>query len=214
MIKIFKKKGRKNPYDTSNFALNLLPNIEFKELSDEGQFAQTYKFVFNSETRIFDKLLNKGDYVLKIYRNNYNLNEDQISYLLKLSNLKLIPKIYIITDKFIIMKFIHGKLFYEYIKNITYKEFDILMNRLKNVIYEWNKVGYEHGDLSSRNIIIDHNNNINLIDPDFHTISYRKFIGDSLKYRTEKLGDKDKKSIYNLYDNERWTLNYSDKFSK
>lgn len=202
MIKIRK---RKNPYETSNLVENILLDIDYGELSDEGQYAQTYKFKLIRKTFIYNQYLPAGIYVLKILR-KITYNSDMIDYLLKMSDLELIPEIFIITKNFTIMKFQKGLLFYEYIRKITRKQFEILLQNLQKILEDWQKLGFEHGDLSSRNIIID-KDEIYLIDPSFHTLSYRNFIGEKI-YDRYKMGTNDRKSVQYLAENEKWTTDW------
>lgn len=101
-----KVRKRKNP-ELESGAEKILSqfgkNIKFKYLS-HGYFSEIYYFEIKTSGK-----LKSGKYVIKIF-NKYQdvVDSDVIEHLLKLSDNKLIPEIYYITDKYIIMKYIEG----------------------------------------------------------------------------------------------------------
>lgn len=139
-----------------------------------GDFAEVHKFKLTKRLFINNKFLDKGTYVIKIYYSD-ELKRFEINKLILLSKYGLIPKIYIITKYYIIMDYIDGYTL-EYIKSEYFKRdytndeywkirkhIDDKVNNLKIV---WDKLGFYHGDLNSKNIIISKNlRNVYLIDP-------------------------------------------------
>lgn len=182
MRKITKKKLRSNvsailrsnPYYQKDLAKKLL-NTEFKELSDTGAESETYYFKLDNSKIINNISLNKGEYVLKIRHNNssYILTNEEILYLQELSDKNLIPKIFIITPNYIIMKFINGDTLNYLLNNrlLSRNQFIKIYKQIVNLKNYWHSLGYFHGDLIKSNIIVDENLNIQFIDPNIHDIT-------------------------------------------
>ncbi len=156
-----------------------------------------------SELFIFD------DEVYKIYTKDFDLVEQNINILdniftkyKELSNIKelVLPNKYLLYNSHIVgftMPYIKGKTFFdimndkkydkEYIKNIFIKLIKLL-DKFKKLSFE-----FAIGDLHERNIIVDKDNNINIIDCDSFILDnntvksddgnyYRKYNIDSIKY--------------------------------
>lgn len=156
-----------------------------------------------SELFIFD------DEVYKIYTKYFDLVEQNINILDNiftkyngLSNIKelVLPNKYLLYNGHIVgftMPYIKGKTFFdimnekkydkEYIKNIFIKLIKLL-DKFKKLSFE-----FAIGDLHERNIIVDKDNNINIIDCDSFILDnntvksddgnyYRKYNIDSIKY--------------------------------
>lgn len=157
----------------------------------------------------YSELFICDDEVYKIYTKDFDLVEQNINILNniftkynELSNIKelVLPNKYLLYNSHIVgftMPYINGKTFFdimndkeinsEYIKNIFIK--------LIKLLDEFKKLSFEFaiGDLHERNIIIDKNNNINIIDCDSFILDnntvksddgkyYRKYNIDSIKY--------------------------------
>lgn len=124
-------------------------------------------------------LLKPGKYVLKYYFRDY-LDRKHINYLKKLSDKKLIPKIYIITGKFIVMKFIEGRSLEELLDRNFYRSVlakQDLIKKLKKELEKWHNHNFIHNDISLANIIISEDK-IWFIDPDVSWINEIRLTDD------------------------------------
>lgn len=115
-----------------------------------------------------------GKYILKNITKE-EISDKDIELLKSLSYLKLIPKIYMIDKKYIIMDYFNGMTLSKYLHNYTLSK--NLYLTIKKLIRKWHKLGYAHGDLAllfanknnklvgADNLLIGRNNSIILIDP-------------------------------------------------
>lgn len=170
--KVRKRKNPRNKQDLLNTLQND-SNIKIGYLS-AGNEGDVYGLVIPKRTIILDfLLLNKGKYVLKIYDYGIFLNSEQIEYLTTLSKYGLIPKIYYIDDKIIIMDYIDGiKYYYFETKYRGTEELDIVklnINKLKKI---WKRLGFEHGDLNDANILVTNDLKVYFIDPSISHLNY------------------------------------------
>lgn len=157
----------------------------------------------------YSELFICDDEVYKIYTKDFDLVEQNINILDNifakyngLSNIKelVLPNKYLLYNGHIVgftMPYIKGKTFFdimnekkydkEYIKNIFIKLIKLL-DKFKRLLFD-----FAIGDLHERNIIIDKDNNINIIDCDSFILDnntvksddgnyYRKYNIDSIKY--------------------------------
>lgn len=118
--------------------------------------------------------LSSGKYILKNIKKEEISNKD-IELLKSLSNLKLIPKIHLIDEKYIIMDYFEGITLSKYLYKYTLSK--NLYLTIKKLIYKWHKLGFAHGDLAllfanktnklvgADNLLIGENNSVILIDP-------------------------------------------------
>lgn len=177
-----KVKKRKNP-ELESEAKEILSqfgnNIKFKYLS-HGSFSEIYYFEVKTSGK-----LKPGKYVIKIF-NKYQdvVDSDTIEYLLKLSDNNLIPEIYYITDKYIIMKYIEGVTLKSITKIntandwiiesdlYTFDELNTILLNIVKLLKKWHRLGFAHGDLHSDNIIISKLGKIYLIDPKIEYMEY------------------------------------------
>lgn len=176
MIRI--KKKRKNPSIPNNIKdiLRFADNIKYLK---SGAEADVYYFEMPIEDIVDNYLLKPGKYVLKYYFREY-LDRKHINYLKKLSDKKLIPKIYIINDRFIVMKFIGGKSLEELIDNGKYKSLTSkkeLIEKLKHELQKWHNHNFVHNDIDLANIMIGENK-IWFIDPDISWIDEIKLTNE------------------------------------
>lgn len=171
MIRILK---RKNPETPSKIRNLFYGNVEIKYL-DSGAEADIYLIENNEDVIVDNYLLHSGKYILKYYFNTHLYSSPkQIKYLKKLSDKKLIPKIYVITDKFIIMKYVEGTNLEKLLDKGKYKSLNSkkeLIDNIKNEVSKWHDNNFIHNDLSPSNIIISNNGKIWLIDPDVSWIN-------------------------------------------
>lgn len=142
--------------------------------------------------------LSSGKYILKNMKKEEISNKD-IKLLKSLSNLKLIPKIYLIDEKYIVMDYFNGMTLSKYLYNYTLSK--NLYLTIKKLIHKWHKLGYAHGDLAllfanknnklvgADNLLIGRNNSIILIDPT---------IGKITDSDNDKLSQFDLKKKYDL----------------
>lgn len=173
--KILKKK-RKNPeIDIIEFLENLKPfekNIKTQSLA-EGGYGETYIFQINNR-KVLDngQILKPGEYLIKRFFNNKDdgppISKKEIAYLSKLSNYGLIPKIYHISNKYVIMKFVEALPLSVYFDNdmLSESDADKITERLYFLISKWHKLGFAHGDISYTNILVTSKKQVYLIDPD------------------------------------------------
>lgn len=167
---MIKRKKRKNPelQEKAYGILNLLNPQSWNYLA-EGDSGEIYKFIIGQNTRIpfvkEDIILKPGSYVLKLLKDSDKLTTKGINFLKKFSKKKLIPEIYAIKPYFIIMKYIFGTTLFDSIEDIHPGTLERIFHNLYNIVEEYHELGYAHGDLHLKNILIDHDNNVYLIDP-------------------------------------------------
>lgn len=168
-----KVKRKRNPKLRPKVELilnNITENLQFLS---EGNDGELYKFEINKNT-LFDRtILKPGKYIIKIFK--YPVKN--ITKLKLLSDSGLIPKIYVITSNFIIMRYIEAVNLYEFIKENKDKKLydpEYIMKRLRFLINQWHKLGFAHGDLILTNILITDEYKIYLIDPKIESKSYQK----------------------------------------
>lgn len=156
-----------NPFLQISEVQNILGNIPFQNLYDKGREAETYYFRTYINSIILGKLLIPGKYVLKIYRPKYKLQEALQKYLLKLSKHKLIPKIHIINQDFIIMDYFDGLRLETiiYSRLVSRKDFDIIFENIKKLLEKYRSLKFRHNDFHYENILVDKNLNVMFIDP-------------------------------------------------
>lgn len=116
--------------------------------------------------------LYSGKYVLKNIKKEEISNKD-INLLKSLSELMLIPRIYLINKEYIIMDYFEGSTLNVYLRSNLLS--DQLITKIKNLIKKWHSLGFAHGDLAlslkenkiigGGNLLISKNGNIKLIDP-------------------------------------------------
>lgn len=158
MIRILRKNKKKNPHFENKVELLLKPynptNIKF---IDEGFHGEIYSFINNSNR------LKSGKYVIKILRTA--LSSDDRAYLKSLSNHGLIPKVYEIKEYYYIMKFVNAKTLDSIYTKFSKSDLKIIVNEIKKLVAIWHKLGYAHGDINTRNIMITESGKIYIIDP-------------------------------------------------
>lgn len=152
---------KKNPhlYDIEKYIGENSSKFKYLNSGTEGDvyYFESYKsLIVNTE------ILKSGKYVLKIF--SYDLGPKQINEFIKLSKYGVIPKIYVITKRYIIMKYIAGDLYY-YFKKEHPEKLKLINNKIEDLLEIWDKLDLSHGDLSEGNIIIGKNNSVYFIDP-------------------------------------------------
>ena len=63
------------------------------------------------------------------------------------------------------MKYVFGTTLLDLIEDIHPGTLERIFHNLYNIVEEYHELGYAHGDLHLKNILIDHDNNVHLIDP-------------------------------------------------
>lgn len=159
-------KKQRNPSVPNNIKdiLRFADNIKYLK---SGAEADVYYFEMPIEDIVDNSILSPGKYVLKYYFREW-LDRKHINYLRKLYDKKLIPKIYIINDRFIVMKFIGGKSLEELIDSGKFKSLTSkreLIEKLKNELQKWHDHNFIHNDIDLANILINEDK-IWFIDPD------------------------------------------------
>lgn len=169
-----------------------VPFFEF----DTGGNANTYKFTISKSFFVFETNLKPGNYVLKLFRkpNRFDMyndldhpfhtsSKDCIKKLIALSDLKLIPKIYIIQDNFIIMEYIDGIILSK--SGIRFEPLEfrkIVFEKLEKTLFDWHRNHLYCGDLDGDNIILGKDQNVYIIDPSCNNhIDNKKLDLDSLQ---------------------------------
>jgi len=166
-----KVRKRKNPYlqfQAENILNELDPKnkIDFKFIG-EGSYGEVYCFELNQNKIFQNVILKPGKYIIKIFKRFTSTEE--IKYLEKLSKYGLIPKIFIINKKFSIMKYIESETLLEFEENNRNNR-NLMKKLFENIIsmlQKWHELGYSHGDLDRRNILVSKNHKIYFIDPNF-----------------------------------------------
>lgn len=158
----------KNPHlnDIEDF---IRKNSSKFEYVSRGGEAKVFYFKLNKSLVLNTEVLKPGEYGLKIFKydpgKDYNgISNKKMDKLKLLSKYGLIPKIFIITKRYVISKFIHGTTISEF--QAEYPELmDNVNDKIEKLINIWKKLGFDHGDLSEDNILISENGSIHLIDP-------------------------------------------------
>lgn len=146
-----------------------------------GGYSETYRFFITTPTFVDNNILNKGDYIIKIFYKNYgNINEKTKKYFNLLSDKKLIPKIYVITDEYIIMDFIKGFILKD-ILEYAEKDWNTVINKIKYEAKKWWSKGFYHNDLNVGNIIFKPDGNVIFIDPNRHPLIGDKGLQKDIK---------------------------------
>lgn len=171
--KVRKISKRKNPElesEVKKILSDFGENIKFKYLS-KGSYAKTYYFVIKDSD-----YLKSGEYVIKyfVYPEDY-MGKFEIEYLKKLSKYGLIPEIFYIDKKYIIMRYIRGVAFDSFLKTtslghtvsdkLSVDELNSILTKVAKLIKHWHKLGFSHNDLHDGNILITESGKIYLIDP-------------------------------------------------
>lgn len=202
MIKITKNRKRKNPHE-SDYIEEIIGNIDYTHL-DSGSYAHVYKFTLNQSTVINKVKLKPGKYILKLFLDPFNYSKGCKERFLKLSKQKLIPKIYIINEKYIIMDYINGiplkKLLPEY--NDETGEYDekispgkahnlwLKIDQLLGDFHEISKSA--HGDLNPGNIMVSKDlDKVWFIDPSCDHTNYFRDEDNMKSIRIRLLGEYD-----------------------
>ncbi len=163
------KRKRKNPHlnDIDDFINDNSVKFEYITRGGEGII---YYFKLNKLLRLNNILLKPSEYSLKIYNNKFTQNNyeglspKKILKLELLSKYGLIPKIHIITKKYIISKYIHGITVSDF--QIEYPEYmDEINNKIEKLLKIWDKLGFVHDDLSEDNILVSNKGSVYFIDP-------------------------------------------------
>lgn len=162
-------KRKKNPKNLSPDQIydEILKNKNISDIEYLGSGAEAKSFYFNVNvnTHIFNTLIKKGKYVLKIYKKFNQLTDRYINYLKTLSNYGLIPKIYHIDANTIIMKYIKGKTYDQIRRDLTFREHEYVLEQINKLIRIWENLGFYHGDISDGNILITDDRKVYFIDP-------------------------------------------------
>lgn len=133
-----------------------------------GGYSEVYRFILNKPEIVDGNLLQKGDYVIKIFFRNYRiLDSKSISYLKDLSNKKLIPQIYVINFDYIIMDYVDGKPLKDFNddKKFITENYQFLIDSIKLELQKWWKKNRYHNDLNPGNIIFKSKGGVIFIDP-------------------------------------------------
>lgn len=158
---------RKNPHlhDIREFINS--NSIEWKYL-DGGTEANAFYFRLNKKLILNTQILQPGEYVLKVFHERrYFYSEENIDTYLKLSKYGIIPKVFVITSHYIVMKYIHGKTLIEIYDELNEKQRNIIIDKIKKLWDIWKKLGFsKYIDHGEDNILVsDDLKHVYLIDP-------------------------------------------------
>jgi len=158
-----KVRRHKNPKEsTAKIAKEILKYADDYEYLSEGIESEIFYFKVSDPLYIKGVSLEPGEYVLKIP--NKLFKESNLKYYLRLSNLNLIPKIYVFSKNYIIMKYINGDTLDKVIDRLSKSSRHLIFEDLKKSIIKWHSFKIGHGDLKMCNILIV-NNKVHIIDP-------------------------------------------------
>lgn len=167
---------RKNPRNLSQLQIIdvLSRNPDIKDLKNIGSGAEADVYYINiiKNTHVFDHLIKKGEYAVKLYDTQWQgpLSEKQQKHLVLLSKYGLIPEIFYLDSNMMIMKYINGitlDKFSEQIENDP-QIMDHLKTKYLKLIGIWKKLGFEHRDVRfgmSDNILVTEDLKLYIIDP-------------------------------------------------
>lgn len=186
--------------------------LKDEELEELFKFKIIQQDNFNSNSDLFKY----GNTIFKIYNGNNTLdifNKSVINNIFNkynyLSNIKelVLPKKLLIYNNHIVgfsMPYIEGNSLEEIINNNKDYNMKDIFIKLLNVINTYKELPFEFfiGDMHEKNIIIDNNNNIKIIDPDSFIIDNNKLCIDN-----EYLVGKYPNHYFN--NNELKRINYS-----
>jgi predicted Ser/Thr protein kinase len=173
MIKKKVKIRKKNPFTNTNDVKDYISkNSIYFRWFDDGFYSNVYRFKTDKKLILNAKILNPGEYALKILKSPTTYwRLDEIEYLEKLSKYGVIPKIFIITQNYSISKFIDGYTYSEIKEKYHYGEineedFLEINHKIDYLISIWSRLKFNHRDLHDGNILISKNyNKVYFIDP-------------------------------------------------
>lgn len=176
----------KNP-SSSKFELakEILKNADDFEFIINGADGEIFYFIIYSKISIENINLLPNEYILKIFRRG--LSENILEHFIKLSNFKLIPRIFVLNSVFIIMQYIEGITLNKYLENMKLKitiGFNTNLTKLqiyekiKKLLDKYHSLNLTHNDLNPYNILIS-KNDVFFIDPLIPAIGNKKI--DMLK---------------------------------
>lgn len=156
------------------------------EVLDSGGEADVYLFKLINQLRLDSllpsfktvKVLYYGTYVLKEYVPWIKLSNGKINKLLDLSNLGLIPKIYLISDKYIIMDYIKGKTLKQIMKE--YGRDSPIVRKLQKRILELEDIWFKK--LKIKYVAFDRGNYGNFIVTDEKADNPKIYVIDPIIY--------------------------------
>jgi RIO-like serine/threonine protein kinase len=138
-------------------------SFKLKKLKGQGDEAIVYELKLNNPHTFNSIRLKEGTYILKNYKRKplFDLNE-----LINLSKKRLIPKVYVVDGRIVIMDFVKGITFQEFLdkkysENIRKKVF----KNLKNLLQKWHNYDKRHCDLNFYNILVTNKYDVYFIDP-------------------------------------------------
>lgn len=158
-------KQKKNPHDDYE---NSLKVRKARKLAEQLTGTNNLDYIdIGNESEIFKFRQGNHQYIIKIF--NYPLIKRIIEYFQVLSKEKLIPRIYEITEKYVIMDFIEG----ESLNDIIFdkkakKRATELLSKIIKELKRWHSKGFAHGDLHEENIIITKDKAV-FIDPNINS---------------------------------------------
>lgn len=154
---------RKNPHLKDIKKYLQLNSIKFKKIGFGGE-ADVYYFKINEPIIINAEIVEEGEYALKLFRKDIPIKLIEHNEIL--SAYGLIPKIYVITKKYIITKYIDGKTLADIKDDLSSSQLNYINEKINNLDEIWRKLGFRHLDLTSGNILISKDlKKVYFIDP-------------------------------------------------
>lgn len=157
-------KQKRNPHDDYENS----PKVrKVRKFAEQITGTNNLEYIdIGNESEIFKFQQDNHQYIIKIF--DYPLIKRIIEYFQVLSKEKLVPRIYEITAKYVIMDYIQG----ESLNDIIFdkkakKRATELLSKLIKEVKRWHNKGFAHGDLHEENIIITKDKAV-FIDPSVH----------------------------------------------
>lgn len=161
MIKI-----KRNPHleDVEKYIINNSVNFKHLGFGAEGNI---YYFRLNKKLILNTEILQPGEYVIKIFRTFMDYSPNQIRQYLSISKYGLIPKVFVITKKYIVMKYIKGQTLAKLYKTLSGDQYLDIRQRVNELSDIWYKLGFgELRDSNEENVLVsDDLKHVYIIDP-------------------------------------------------
>lgn len=141
-------------------------SVETKKLGF-GAEANVYYFKLDKKLILNTKILQPGEYAIKIFRTFMDYSPKQIKEYLTISKYGLIPKVFVITKKYIVMKYIKGQTLSKLYNTLSDNQYLNIRQRINELSDIWYKLGFgELRDSNEENVLIsDDLKHVYIIDP-------------------------------------------------
>lgn len=166
ITKTSKPSKRKNPHleDIEEFIEN--NSSKFKYLN-KGVEGKVYYFKLNRKLMLNTEILQPGEYVLKILHEGKKYSLDHIDQLKLFSKYGLVPKVFVVTKQYVVMKYIRGTTLKHLEKSLKQEEIWAIDNKVEKLHNIWKKLGFQsYIDPNEANVLVsDDMKHVYIIDP-------------------------------------------------